>query len=136
MGEVARYVFVKGDCILVYGQETDPSPLYAVPLENFRAIQEDPKKPDRDSFTISPRANTNEARVNLVTILLKYNDSGKQAYQFTFDTTADRSIAKRFMDVIASKTGAKTARCDVLTAMTNEDLDWDKSTTATKLQHK
>jgi hypothetical protein len=123
MGEVARYVFVKGDCILVYGQETDPSPLYAIALENFRAIQENPKKPDRYSFTVSPRANTNEARVNLVTILLKYKDSGKQAYQLTFDTTADRSIAKRFMDVMVSNTSEKKARGEVLTAMTKKDLD-------------
>ena len=136
MGEIARYVFVKGDCILVYGQETDPSPLYAIPLENFRAVQEDPKNPDRDSFTISPRANTNEARINLVTILLKYKDSGKQAYQFTFDTTADRSIATRFMDVIASNTSPQKGRVEVLTAMTNADLQCEKSTSTTKVPPK
>jgi hypothetical protein len=108
MGEVTRYVFIKGNCIFVYGQDTDPSPLYAIPLETVRAIQEDPKKPDKHSVTISPRVNTNEARQNLVTILLKYRNSGKQAYQFTFDTMSDKSVAKRFLDHVnfVAKTSA------------------------------
>ena len=98
MGEVTRYVFIKGNCVFVYGQETDPSPLYAIPLETVRAIQEDPKKPDKSSVTISPRVNSNEARASLVTILLKYRNTGKQAYQFTFDTSSDKSVPKRFLD--------------------------------------
>lgn len=100
MGEVLRYVFVKANCIFVYGQETDPSPLYAIQLETVRAIEEDPKNPDNNSFTISPRIKTNETGESLVTILLKDRKSGKQAYQFTFDTTSDKSVGKRFLDVI------------------------------------
>lgn len=99
-GEVLRYVFLKGNCIFVYGQESDASPLYAVQVETVVAVVEDPKKPDRHSYTISPRVNTNEGRENLVTILLKDRATGKQAYQFTFDTTEDRSVAKRFQDVL------------------------------------
>lgn len=100
MGEIQRFVFVKGDCIFVYGQETDPSPFYAIQLETITAMLEDPRKPDKDSFTISPRVNTNEARENLATILLKDRKSGKLAYQITFDTTNDKSLAKRFLDVV------------------------------------
>ena len=51
-GEVARFVFVKGNCIFVYGQETDPNPLYAIPLETVKIVLEDPKKPDKHSFTV------------------------------------------------------------------------------------
>ena len=100
MGEVLRFVFVKANVIFIYGQETDPSPLYAIPLESVTALQEDPKNPDKDSFTISPRVNTNETGHNLVTILLKDKKTGKQAYQFTFDTSNDPGIGKRCLDTI------------------------------------
>jgi hypothetical protein len=114
MGEVARYVFVKGNCIFVYGQETDPSPLYAIPLESVQAVQENPKKPDKHSVTISPRVNTNNARENLVTILLSDRATQKHAYQFTFDVSHDKSIAKRFLDLINFV--GKTAGAQVVTA--------------------
>jgi hypothetical protein len=107
-GEVTRYLFVKGNCIFVYGQDTDASPLYAIQLETVRAVQEDPKNPHKDSYTISPRAHTNrvglgvgEARENLVTILLLNAETGKHAYQITFDTVDDKSVAKRFLDVLS-----------------------------------
>ena len=100
MGEVTRYVFVKGNCIFVYGQETDPSPLYAIPLETVQAVKEDPKKLDKHSVTISPRVNTNDARENLVTILLHDRATQKHAYQFTFDVSPDKGVAKRFLDLI------------------------------------
>jgi hypothetical protein len=102
-GEVSRYVFVKGNCIFVYGQETDSNPFYAIPIETVRAVLEDPKNPDRHSVTISPSYNTNDARKNLETILLKDRSTGKQAYQFTFDTTSDRSLGKRFLELMTYK---------------------------------
>jgi hypothetical protein len=106
LGEVTRYVFVKGNCIFVYGQETDPSPLYAIPLETVQAVKEDPKKLDKHSVTISPRVNTNEARENLLTILLSNPNPNpnkttrKHAYQFTFDVSHDKSVAKRFLELV------------------------------------
>jgi hypothetical protein len=113
-GEVTRYIFVKGNCIFVYGQDTDVSPLYAIQLETVRAIQEDPKNPDKDSFTISPRVNTNEARENLVTIILLNAETGKHAYQITFDTVNDKSVAKRFLVVLSRN--AKHYGSEVVTA--------------------
>mmetsp|Transcript_3728 Transcript_3728/g.10506 ORF Transcript_3728/g.10506 Transcript_3728/m.10506 type:complete len:240 (+) Transcript_3728:89-808(+) len=98
-GEVTRYVFIQGPCCFIYTDAVDQSPLYTINLEDVVAILEDPKKPDKNSFTVSPRINTNEARENLATILLKHKSTGKQAYQFTFDLSGDKSIAKRFMDV-------------------------------------
>ena len=100
-GEVARYVFVKGNCIFVYCQDTDLSPLYAIQLETILAMQENPQKLDKDSFTISPRLNTNDAWQNLVTVLLKDRTTREQKYQITFDATNDKSLAKRFMDVLS-----------------------------------
>jgi hypothetical protein len=100
-GEVSRFVFVKGNCIFVYGEETDPSPLYAIQLESVVAMQEDARKPEEDSFTVSPRVDTNEARKNLVTVLLKDRTTRKQKYQITFDTSHDKSVAKRFVDVLS-----------------------------------
>jgi hypothetical protein len=99
-GEVSRYVFVKGNCIFVYCEETDPSPLYAIQLESVVAMLEDPMKPDEHSFTISPRVNTNEARQNLVTVLLKDRTTMEQKYQITLDTSLDKAVAKRFTDVL------------------------------------
>merc|ERR1711971_1404431 len=85
-GEVMRFILVKGNCIFIYGQDTDPSPLYAIQLETVQILQEDPRKPDKESFTISPRIDSNEAREHLVTILLKDKETGKQRYQITLDT--------------------------------------------------
>ena len=113
-GEVARFVFVKGNCIFVYGQETDMSPLYLIELHQVTLVQEDPKKPHKYSFTVSPRVNTNEARENMVTILLKDRTSGKLAYQISFDTTKDRGMAKRFLDVVSVNT--KRYGSEVVTA--------------------
>jgi hypothetical protein len=118
MGEVTRFVFVKGNCIFVYGQETDPSPLYAIPLETVQAVMEDLKRPDKHSITISPRTNTNYARENLVTILLRDRTTCKHAYQFTFDVSHDKSVAKRFLDLINFV--GKTAGAQVVTASVME----------------
>jgi hypothetical protein len=121
MGEVNRFVFVKGNCIFVYGQQTDPSPLYVIQLETVIAMKEDANKPDKYSYTISPRVNTNEARENLVTILLKDRKTGKQAYQVTFDTTDDKSVAKRFLDVLSQNTkhyGGEVVTASVIRAKT------------------
>lgn len=113
-GEVLRYIFVKANCIFVYGDETDQQPLYLIQLDTVKAIQENSKKPDKYSFTISPRINTNEAKENLVTILLKDVKTGKQVYQVAFDTTDDKSLAKRFLDVM--RTNAKHYGGEVISA--------------------
>lgn len=99
-GEVARFVFVKGNCIFIYGQASDPSPLYAIQLESVIVVQENPKFPEKTSFTISPQINSNDARKNLVTVLLKDRLTKEQVYQITFDTSKDKSLAKRFLDVL------------------------------------
>ena len=103
-GEVARFVLVKGNGIFVFGQDTDPSPLYAISLDSIVAVPDDPKNPDRNSFTISPRINTNEARKNLITILLKDRGTNEQTYQIAFDTSSDKALAKRFLDVLRVNT--------------------------------
>lgn len=93
-------MFVKGNSIFVYGDSTDPCPLYAIPMETVVATQEDPNNPDKDSFTISPRGYSKGPREGLVTVLLKDNLTGKLAYQVTFDTASDRGLAKRFLDTV------------------------------------
>lgn len=99
--EVKKYMIIKAATCFVYTEETDPSPLYAIPLEDFTAILEDPKEPDKGSVTVSPVPGTNQPREGLVTVLLKYRETGKQAYQFTFDTkTLDKSFPKRFVDLV------------------------------------
>jgi len=99
-GEVKKYVLIKGTSCFVYTEEHDPSPVYAIPLHELYPIQEDPKNPDKGSVTISPVANTNKPPDYLTTILLKYKKNNAQAYQFTFDTSEDRTVAKRFYDVV------------------------------------
>ena len=99
-GEVARFVFVKGNCIFIYGQDDDPRPLYTIPLGSFGAFQEDPKKPSKDSFTISPRVDSNDARQHLVTVLLKDRKTMEQLYQITFDTSKDKHLVQQFLHVL------------------------------------
>mmetsp|Transcript_127774 Transcript_127774/g.190414 ORF Transcript_127774/g.190414 Transcript_127774/m.190414 type:complete len:235 (+) Transcript_127774:113-817(+) len=113
-GEVARFVFVKGNCIFVYGQETDTSPLYLIEMQEVTVVQEDPRKPDKNSYTVSPRVNTNEGRESLVTLLLKDRVKGKLAYQISFDTSKDKGMAKRFLDVVS--VNSKRYGSEVVTA--------------------
>jgi hypothetical protein len=100
-GEVRRFVFVKGNCIFVYGQESDLRPLYALQIETVIAVLEDPSKPDPYSYTVCPQLNNNKTGSHLVTILLRDRKTCKIAYQITFDTEKDPSVVKRFMDVLA-----------------------------------
>lgn len=100
-GEVRRYIFVRGHCIFVYGQKTDPNPLYVIEIQKLRAEIENPAKQDKYSFTISPQAGTNISGSYFTTILLKDKHTGKQLYQITFDTRDDKSLVKRFMDIMS-----------------------------------
>ncbi len=113
-GEVRRYIFVRGPYIFVYGEKSDPKPLYVIEIQQLRAVIENPAKPDKYSFTISPQAGTNVSDSSFVTILLKDKHSGKQLYQITFDTRNDKSLTKRFMDVLS--TNAKHYGGQVITA--------------------
>ena len=115
-GEVKRFVVIKGNSCFVFTEETEIQPLYAIPLDDVRPVMEDPKKPDKFSVTISPTS-AKAANADLVTVLLKYRD-GSHAYQFTFDTSKDRSLAKRFYDVVqnATKSKAKVVTASVIQA--------------------
>ena len=110
-GETKKYIMIKAGTCFVFGQESDPSPLYAIPLDDsIMAVKEDPDNPDPGSMTIDPLPNTNKQPKEIVTILLKYRTNGKQAYQFSFDTrTCDRSLPKRFMDLV-EKSGSKSSK--------------------------
>jgi hypothetical protein len=113
-GEVKKYALIKGESCFIYGEETDPSPLYAIPLSDLKAVLEDRDHPDPGSITISPMPDTNKSRPEMVTVLLKSKLDGSQQYQFTFDTSKDRSRPKRFMEAVEraggkSRTGPVTA---------------------------
>jgi hypothetical protein len=60
---------------------------------------EDPDKPDPGSVAVLPVANTNKPQKGLVTVLLKKKSDSLQAFQFTFDTAGDPSLAKRFLEL-------------------------------------
>jgi hypothetical protein len=112
-GEVKKYVLIKAGSCFVYGEESDPSPIYAIPLDNVFSVLEDRDKPDKGSITISPLPGSNKPPEGMVTVLLKYRENGKQAYQFTFDTDCyDKALPKRFMDLVdrsQTKRGPLTA---------------------------
>jgi len=103
-GEAKKFVLVKGLSCFVYLDERDPAPIYAIPLQDVYAVQEDPRNLDPASVTVNPRANDSRPSEGYVTILLKYRRDGSQAYQLTFDTKAaagaDRSSPKRFVDAV------------------------------------
>eukprot|EP00541_Cyclophora_tenuis_P010173 CAMPEP_0116540752 /NCGR_PEP_ID=MMETSP0397-20121206/117_1 /TAXON_ID=216820 /ORGANISM="Cyclophora tenuis, Strain ECT3854" /LENGTH=221 /DNA_ID=CAMNT_0004064649 /DNA_START=26 /DNA_END=691 /DNA_ORIENTATION=+ len=97
-GEVQRFVLVKGDCCFIFGEDTDLEPLYAIPLSDVVPYLEDRTRPDKTSVTISPTFG-NISKEDLETVLLKYRTGG-QAFQFTFNTKPDKTLAKRFYDAI------------------------------------
>ena len=100
-GEVLRYVVVKGDSCFIFTEESDPSPLYAIPLHDKMAILEDPNQPEGTSLTISPTFK-NISKEDLDTVLLKYRGSGKIAYQFTFNKRDGSNLADGFLGVVCS----------------------------------
>jgi hypothetical protein len=83
-------------------------------MHEVMVVQEDPRRPDKTSYTVSPRINTNEATENVVTFLLKDRVKGKLAYQISFDTTKDKGMAKRFQDVVS--VNSKRYGSEVVTA--------------------
>jgi len=107
-GEVLRYVVIKGDSCFIFTEESDPSPLYAIPLHDKTAKREDPNNPEVTSLTISPTFK-NIAKEDLETVLLKYRCSGKVAYQFTFNQRDGSNLADGFLGVVnsLSKSGGK-----------------------------
>jgi len=107
-GEVLRYVVIKGDSCFIFTEESDPSPLYAIPLHDKTAKREDPNNPEGTSLTISPTFK-NIAKEDLETVLLKYRGSGKVAYQFTFNQRDGSNLADGFLGVVdsLSKSGCK-----------------------------
>lgn len=114
-GEVKKYCLVKGDSCFIYGDETDPKPLYAIPLDDLYPILEDPNNPDKESTTLSPMPGTNKPRKEMVTIMLKYKSSNEQAFQFTFDTANNPALATRFFDVVQN-CGSEMAKRGPVTA--------------------
>lgn len=116
-GEVERFVLIKGGSCFIFVDEAHPSALYVIELEELVPVLENPRKPDKNSFTISPRTidhnlvrRENVSPDTMQTVLLKYRD-GKHAYQFTFDIGAsgDKSTVKRFMDAITQATSKEVA---------------------------
>ncbi len=117
-GEVKRFVVIKGNCCFVFTEETDVQPIYAIPLDEVRPFMEDPSKPEKTSVTVSPTSSKGTS-ADLVTVLLRYHD-GAHAYQFTFDASNDRSVAKRFYDAVerASKADVTTVTASITLAKT------------------
>lgn len=104
--EVKKYAVVKSGHCFVYIRDDDPSPLYAIDLAQVYAVEEDRQRMDPCSVTVSPQADFTPRR-GLVTVLLKYRNDHSQAYQFTFDTETDPSLAKRFQAVVELATSNK-----------------------------
>ena len=106
-GETKKFCLIKGSNCFVFHEDTDLLPLYVILLDDIYPIQEDSNKPDKGSIIVSPMPGTNKPRQEMKTILLKYRKDGSQADQFTFDTSTDASLAKRFIDAVemASKKG-------------------------------
>jgi hypothetical protein len=111
-GEIRKYIFVRGchggyQTCFVFGDKTDPSPLYGINLNEFDAYMEDPENPDPNGVTISPVPNTNKPRKEMITILLRYRTNRQHAYQFTFDTSNDPTLANRFLDLFKQNDNKK-----------------------------
>lgn len=97
--KILRYIVVKDGYCFIYGEKSDPSPLYNIPIESLKPFLEDPNKPHKTSITVSPSPNTNLQGDGLETVLL-LDARGDLAYQFTFEVNTDGDIAKRFIGAI------------------------------------
>jgi hypothetical protein len=114
-GDLEKYIAIKDGTCFVFGQpDGTAAPMYGVPLESFRAVLEHADHPDRNSVTVSPVLNTNQPRDGLVTVLLHSRDTGKLAFQFTFDTAlaCDKSAPKRFMELVEQQQKGGTSCYD------------------------
>lgn len=98
-GEVVRFIFLRGNCLFIYGQKSDPKPLFVIEISEVRAEIENPKTPHTNSYTISPQHGNNMTGLDFVTVLLldKALTSTNQLYQITFDASSDKSIAQKFV---------------------------------------
>lgn len=113
-GEAMKYVVIKGSTCFVFLDESGIQILYTCSLDDVCVVQEDRNKPHKYSYTVSPVPGTNKSKETMITVLFKSkikksfqkNIDHKQAHQFTFDTSKDPSIFKRFMDAV-EKSSAK-----------------------------
>lgn len=121
-GEAKKYCFVKDTVCYVFSDPTDPRPLYQIslslddhPPSALAVTMEDPYHPHPYSTTISPQPDTNLPRAEMATVLLlrrrrrRTNSSANSRnrtndllllYQFTFDTSQDRTRADRFRNIL------------------------------------
>lgn len=95
-GEILRFIVLKEQHCFVYTEETDPGPIYTIPMGSLKPVVENPKKPHRRSVTVSPAPNTNVTKDSMVTVLL-LDARGVLAYQFTFDVSQDKNVANKFV---------------------------------------
>jgi len=100
--QISRFIVVKRNCCFVYLEPTDGEPLYAFSLSELNAEIEDPNKPDKYSYTVDPSTNTNKTSNKLTTVILrnKFINKGNLAYQLTFDTSKEKGVVKKFMEVM------------------------------------
>jgi len=107
-GEAVKYVAIKGSTCFVFLGESGIQIIYTFSLDDVYVVQEDQSKPHKYSYTVSPVPGTNKPKETMITVVFKSkikksfqkNIDHKQAHQFTFDTSKDPSIFKRFMDAV------------------------------------
>ena len=111
-GEVKRYVVVVEDNCYVFSEATDPTVLYAIPLNDLQMIREDPSRPHFRSHTVSPEANTGLPRRNLsretLSTVLMINIKGEIVLQLTFDCdVSGEDVVDRFLSSVAMLSKSK-----------------------------
>lgn len=116
--EIKKFCLITRDGVcFVYADESDPAPIYTLELapesSALHAIEEDPNALDPLSVTIDPVPDTNLSPPYLSTVLLKQMKHGKHGkggkggsyekaieHQFTFNTSNDPTVGKRFVEVV------------------------------------
>lgn len=112
--EVKRYVMIQKQACFIFNEDHDPSPQFAIALDEVYAVEEDPDHLDPGSATVSPLPVTNKSPQHLKTILFKYKLNNKQAYQFTFNTENDPSLAKRFLEIVQRASKGLCGTCKLI----------------------
>ncbi len=65
-------------------------------MEGLTLTKENPKKPSKDSVTVSPAGNKNTTSPFFETVLLR-NKKKKLLFQFTFDVEKDTNLTSKFI---------------------------------------
>ena len=100
-GEIKKYILAKEGILFVYAERFDPSPLYAISLDQVEVLMRDVRRPFLNYVSVDPVPPKDSDNPHFTTVLLKHRQDQSRFYQVSFDMReAGKDVAKRFVDVV------------------------------------